>query len=103
MSAFLLYTLTSVALFSIGLYTLVVREHLLRKILALNVMGGAVFLFIVAIGYRNRGEAPDPISHAVVLTGIVVAVSITAFALALIRRLHAETGRTVLREEEGLE
>lgn len=103
MSTFLVYTLTSAALFAIGLHTLVVREHLLRKILALNVMGAAIFLIIVAIGFRNRADAPDPVPHAMVLTGIVVAVSITAFALALVRLLHARTGRTELREEEGLE
>jgi multicomponent Na+:H+ antiporter subunit C len=103
MSTLLVYMLTSTALFAIGLHTLVVRKHLLRKILALNVMGAAIFLFIVAIGFRNRADAPDPVPHAMVLTGIVVAVSITAFALALVRHLHARTGRTELREEEGLE
>ncbi len=103
MSQFQLYALASVALFCLGLYALIARAHLLRKILALNVMGSAVFLFLVAVALRNRQETPDPVPHAMVLTGIVVAVSTTAFALALARRLHAETGRTTLAEEEGLE
>jgi multicomponent Na+:H+ antiporter subunit C len=87
----------------VGVHALIVQEHLLRKILALNVMGSAVFLLVVAVAYRNRGEFPDPVPHAMVLTGIVVAVSVTAVGLALVRRLHAETGRATLREEEGLE
>jgi len=41
---------------------------------------------------------PDPVPHALVLTGIVVAVSISAFALALARQIHAESGRTSLTE-----
>jgi multicomponent Na+:H+ antiporter subunit C len=97
---FWLYSLVSVALFCIGLHGLVVRPHLLRKLLALNVMGSAVFLFLVAVAYRNRADAPDPVPHAMVLTGIVVAVSATAFALAIARRLHALSGRTTLDDEE---
>lgn len=103
MSTFLVYALASVALFCIGAYGAVVREHVLRKILALNIMGSGTFLFIVSVGYRNRGPAPDPVPQAMVLTGIVVAVSVTAFALALLRRIHAKTGRAVLEEEESLE
>jgi multicomponent Na+:H+ antiporter subunit C len=51
------------------------------------------------VAYRNRAEAPDPVPHAMVLTGIVVAVSATAFALSLVRRLHARTGRVTLDDE----
>jgi len=98
---FLLFSGASVALFCIGLHGLVARPHLLRKLLGLNVMGGAVFLFLVAVAYRNRDAAPDPVPHAMVLTGIVVAVSATAFALALARRIHAQTGRVALDDDIG--
>jgi len=60
---------------------------LLTRLLALNVCGAGVFLIFVAISYRGNLEAADPIPHALVLTGIVVAVSATAMALALGRRL----------------
>ena len=103
MSTFLIYACTSAALVSIGAYAAITREHLLRKILALNVMSAGIFLLIVAIGYRNRVEVPDAVPHAMVLTGIVVAISVTAVALALARRIHAISGTTVLQEEEGLE
>jgi multicomponent Na+:H+ antiporter subunit C len=42
----------------------------------------------VAIAYRGPAQAPDALPHALVLTGIVVAVSATALALALGRRLR---------------
>jgi len=47
-----------------------------------------VFHVLVAVAYRGIDRAPDPIPHALVLTGIVVAVSATALALALARRLE---------------
>lgn len=103
MSRFLLYTLAGIALFSVGLHALVARDHLLRKIIALNVMSSAVFLFLVALAYRSRPDAPDPLPHAMVLTGIVVAVSASALALGLLRAIHAASGRTTFAEEEGLE
>jgi multicomponent Na+:H+ antiporter subunit C len=98
MSAAVLYALMGVALFSIGLYGLLAHAHLLRKVLALNFMGSGVFAVFVATAWRGPQVPPDPVPHALVLTGIVVAVSATAFALALIRRVHAETGRAHLPE-----
>jgi multicomponent Na+:H+ antiporter subunit C len=97
---FFLYGFVGVVLFSIGLYGLVLRAHLLRKIVALNVMGAAVFLFLAAVARRNQELFPDPVPHAMVLTGIVVAVSISAFALSLARRIHRETGSAKLPEGE---
>lgn len=99
MSRFLLYALVGIGLFCIGLHGLVAREHLLRKILALNVMGGGAFLVLVAVAYRNRDAVPDPVPQAMVLTGIVVAVSATAFALALARRIHALRGDARLDDD----
>lgn len=84
----LLYGLTGIALFAMGLHALLVRPRFLRKVLGLNVAGSGVFLLLVAIAYRGDGP-PDPVPHAMVLTGIVVAISATALALALIRRIHA--------------
>jgi multicomponent Na+:H+ antiporter subunit C len=92
MTRFTLYVLVSMGLFSIGVHGLVAHAHLLRKILALNIMGGAVFLLLASISWRNRGVFPDPVPHAMILTGIVVAVSATALGLSLARRIHSETG-----------
>jgi multicomponent Na+:H+ antiporter subunit C len=96
----LLYELVGVGLFVMGLYSLVVYSHLFRKILALNVSGAGVFLFLVAAADRTSGPLPDPVPHAMVLTGIVVAVSATALALALACRLHQVSGTAQLTDDE---
>jgi multicomponent Na+:H+ antiporter subunit C len=97
---FTVYALAGMAIFAITLFAVVARPHVLRKLLALNVMGSSVFLVLVAIAHRNREEVADPVPHAMVLTGIVVAVSITAFALFLLRRMHALTDAAELPDED---
>lgn len=100
MSIPLLYALTGVVLLCMGLYCLVTYSHLIRKILALNVACAGVFLFLVATAHQTSGALPDPVPHAMVLTGIVVAVSATALALTLACRIHQETGTARLTENE---
>ena len=99
MNTMIFYALTGVGLFTLGLYALIVHAHLLRKILAINVMGSGVFLVLVALAARNQGVAPDPVPHAMVITGIVVAVSATALGLALMLQVRDATGRATLPEE----
>jgi multicomponent Na+:H+ antiporter subunit C len=81
------YVLAGVALISLALYALVVHTNPLRRIIALNVMGSGVFM--VLIGSAARGDGPaDPVPHALVLTGIVVAVATSGLAIAIARTLH---------------
>ena len=94
-----LYTIVGAGLFSLGLYALIVHTHLLRKILAVNVMGSGVFLVLVALAARYQGASPDPVPHAMVITGIVVAVSATALALALMLRVRTKTGCVEISDE----
>ena len=96
MSAALVYALAGTGLFSIGLHALLVHRHLLRKILAINVMGSGVFLMLAAMATRHGAAMPDPVPHAMIITGIVVAVAATALALVLMLKLTAETGHAVL-------
>ena len=96
----LLYALTGAGLFCIGLYALIAYAHLLRKILALNVMGSGVFLFLIAIAWRAREALPYPVPHAMVLTGIVVSVCATGLALTLADRVQAATGKMQLPESD---
>lgn len=101
--------IAAVAIFLVGLYILLVKQNLLKKILGLNIMETAVFAFIVTAGMTDNGVPPllgpdvvgpfaSPLPHALVLTGIVVAVSITALALALIVRVKRECGSVELNE-----
>ena len=100
MSTFELYAALAAVLFAVGLYGFFVRRELVRKVVGLNIIGAAVFLLLIAIAYRNRAEFADPVPHAMVLTGIVVAVSATALGLALARRIEDETGTRRLPEDE---
>ena len=105
MSYIFLYALVGVGLFTLGLYGLIVYAHLLRKILAINIMGSGVFLVLVALAARTQdvvqGAVPDPVPHAMVITGIVVAVSATALALALMLRVRTATGRAELDQDSS--
>ncbi|HVL76975.1 MAG TPA: NADH-quinone oxidoreductase subunit K [Noviherbaspirillum sp.] len=94
----LVYALTGALLFAIGVAGLIVRTHLLRKILAFNVMGSGAFMVLVGLG--QRAGISDPVPQAMVLTGIVVAVAATALALALSRHLLLLTGNMHLPEND---
>lgn len=98
MSAALVYALTGTALFVIGVAGLILQPHLLRKILAFNIMGSGIFLLLV--GLAQRTGTPDPVPQAMVLTGIVVAIAATALALALARQLLDMSGEMRLPEEK---
>ncbi len=87
----IIFVLTGIGLFSMGLYGALLRRSLLGRIVAINVCGAGIFMQLVAIAYRGPAAAPDALPHALVLTGIVVAVSATALALALGRRLREST------------
>ena len=97
MSPLVLYALVGVGLFVLGLYALIIHAHLLRKLLAINVMGSGVFLMLVALAGRYHDAPPDPVPHAMVITGIVVAVSATALALILMLKLNTVTGTAELQ------
>lgn len=96
MTSELLYACCGAALFGVGFYGVVIYPHLLRKVIAINLMGAGVFLVLIALAHRTPDGRPDPVPQAMVLTGIVVAVSATALALALLRRYHRETGKSEL-------
>ncbi len=87
-----LYGLVGIALFSLGLRVAFSRVALLRRVLAMNIAGGGLLLLLISVASRGSEMAPDPVLHALVLTGIVVAVSATALALALGRRLRELPG-----------
>ena len=94
------FYVTAVLLFSVGLAALLLHPNLIKKIIGLNLMDTAVFLFLAAMGYVDGGKAPmvepgaeaaayiNPVPGGLVLTGIVVAVSTTALYLALTHRLY---------------
>ncbi len=94
-----IYLITGVLLFFLGLFGAIATTHLVRKILALNVTGVGVFLVLVSVARGAEANIPDPVPHAMVLTGIVVAMAISAFALGLARQIALRTGAWTLPED----
>ena len=91
----------SAVLFVMGLYTVLTHSNLIKKIIGINILETAIFLFFVSIGFVAGGKAPiidgdgeaiyiNPLPSVLILTGIVVAVSITAYSLSLIVRIYEE-------------
>ncbi len=87
MDTFLTFALTGVVLFSLGLQEVLARPGVLRMLIAVNVMGSGTLLFFVSLAHRHA-DGPDPVPHALALTGIVVTLAATAAGLALARGLH---------------
>ena len=101
----------AVILFAVGFATLLLHRNLFKKILGLNIMDTASCLLLTSMGYIEGRTAPiivdgvtdverygNPLPAGLVLTGIVVSVSITAFALALIQRVYRRYGTIELDE-----
>ena len=86
----------AIILFGIGFSNLLLHRNLVKKIIGLNIMDTAVYLFLAVNGYVSGRKAPiiengvqsveayiNPIPGGLVLTGIVVSVSVSALMLAL--------------------
>jgi len=98
MSAATLAGLIGAALVGFGLFGFIVNPQPLRKILAFNLIGSGVFLIFGIVARRGAaaGFPFDPVPQAMVITGIVVAFAASALGVALILRLHEETGTVTL-------
>jgi multicomponent Na+:H+ antiporter subunit C len=85
----------------LGLYGLIANAEPLRKLLAFNLLASGVFVFFGVIARRGATTefGPDPVPQALVITGIVVAFSATALAIALLLRLFQATGSTTLQAD----
>jgi multicomponent Na+:H+ antiporter subunit C len=99
----LLYSLAGLALFAGGLFGLIACSHLLRKILAANIISSGVFLLLVATAYQGHGSSVDPVPHAMVLTGIVVSISTTALALILACRVQETSNLSLSQSGQQLQ
>lgn len=91
----------SVILFSLGCLCILTQHNLIKKVIGINIMETGIFLFFVAVGNTEQGVPPiydpalpegvlyiNPLPSVLVLTGIVVSFSVTAFALAIIVKLY---------------
>lgn len=80
------YAALGAVLFVGGLARMFAARDLVARLVALNICGAGSLLLVVTVG---AGTAiPDPVPHALALTGIVITVAVTAVGLALARRLE---------------
>jgi multicomponent Na+:H+ antiporter subunit C len=96
----MVFGLCAAVISGLGLYGAIADPRPLRKILAFNLLGSGVFLVFGVVARRGAaaGFPGDPIPQALVITGIVVAFSATALALALLLRYFDATGSASLRD-----
>jgi len=91
-----------------GLYIMIARYNLIKKIIGLGVFQTSIFYMYITMGKVQGGSAPiladgikvysNPLPHVLILTAIVVGVATTAVALALIVRIY-EQYKTIEEDE----
>ena len=105
------YTIKAVLLFMLGFGNVMLHPNLIKKVVAFNIMDAATFLLLASRGMiagrtaailTDGGANPalyvNPIPAGLVLTGIVVSVSVSAFSLAPIQRIYGSYGTVDMRE-----
>jgi multicomponent Na+:H+ antiporter subunit C len=108
-----------VILMMIGFYAMIGKKNLVKKLLGMNIFQTAIILMFVSAGVKKGAAIPildkyevmshgvaaarivNPLPHVLMLTAIVVSVSITGVALAIILRIYREYG--TLEEDEIME
>ncbi len=98
-----------IILMMIGLFIVIARTNLIKKLIGLSIFQTSVFLFYISLGKVAGGTAPildgnpgtlysNPLPHVLILTAIVVGVATTALGLALILRIN-EAFRSIEEDE----
>jgi multicomponent Na+:H+ antiporter subunit C len=86
-----------------GLFIVIARANLIKKLIGLSIFQTSVFLFYISLGKVAGGTAPildgnsgtlysNPLPHVLILTAIVVGVATTALGLALVLRINEAFG-----------
>jgi multicomponent Na+:H+ antiporter subunit C len=98
----------AILLMMLGLYIVVARGNLVKKLVGLNIFQTSVFLLYITMGKVTGGTAPilderftlysNPLPHVLILTAIVVGVATTALGLALVVRIKESYG--TIEEDE---
>ena len=98
----------AIILMMCGLYVVIAKGNLVKKVIGLNVFQVSVIMFYVSMGKIEGGTAPiltegtqvysNPVPHVLMLTAIVVGVATTALGLSLVVRIHEAYG--TIEEDE---
>ncbi len=106
-----------ILLLVIGLYAMIAKKNLVKKIIGMNIFQTAIILFYVSIGAKRGATIPiivhghgdtshavhaaeyiNPLPHVLMLTAIVVSVATLGVALALAMKIYFQYG--TLEENE---
>ena len=100
----------TIVLMVAGMYILIARGNLLKKLLGLAILQTSVYLLYIAPGKLVSGTAPivaagyavysNPLPHVLILTAIVVGVATLALGLAIVVRIREAYG--TIEEDEIL-
>jgi multicomponent Na+:H+ antiporter subunit C len=100
--------LVTIFLMVAGLYIVIARGNMIKKLIGLSLFQTSVYLLYVAPGKIIGGTAPildpafkvysNPLPHVLILTAIVVGVATLALGLALVVRIHEAYG--TIEEDE---
>ena len=108
-----------VILMMIGFYAMIGKRNLVKKLLGMNIFQTSIILFFISTGAKRGGSIPildkqtalqgavdvnlivNPLPHVLMLTAIVVGVSVTGVALAVMVRIYRKYG--TLEEDEILQ
>ncbi len=91
-------------LLMIGLYAVIAKLNLIKKLIGLSLFQSAVFLLYITMGKVEGGTAPivqadvahqvfsNPLPQVLILTAIVVGISTMALGLGVVVRIKEEYG-----------
>jgi multicomponent Na+:H+ antiporter subunit C len=94
-------------LLTMGLYCLVAKKNIVKKVIGVVIMDYAVNLYLIIVGYKGGGVAPiiergmsaarlerfvDPLPQALVLTSIVIGLGVLALMVSMCIRLYEKHG-----------
>ena len=108
----------AILLIMIGLYAMVIKKNLIKKLVGMNLLQTAIILFFVSLSTKKGATIPilaeglheksinvlqyiNPLPHVLMLTAIVVMVSTTGVALGIVILIYKRYG--TLEEDEIIE
>jgi len=91
-----------IALMMTGLYVMISRGNLVKKLVGISLFQTSVFFLYISMGFVADAQVPiltagverysNPLPHVLILTAIVVGVATTAVGLALVVRIKEAYG-----------
>ncbi len=108
-------TIGSMGLFSVGLFGLITRRHIIKIFISISIMETSIFLLFIGLSYKVGSIAPimdethkntaimnDPIPHAMILTAIVIAMAVLSLGVSFAIEYYKLTSKTDIDDMNSL-